>query len=104
VLESLVGSDPAVVLEFLNGFRVSAAKIAEDLKAACADQQTGQAADQAHKLMSSARAVGALALGDLCAEMETAGKAGHIETLSTLLPRFEQELGAVNEFLDSLHA
>ena len=104
VLESLVGSDPAVVLEFLKGFRVSAARIAEDLKAACVDQQTGQAADQAHKLMSSARAVGALTLGDLCAEMETAGKAGHIETLATLLPRFEQELGTVNEFLDSLHA
>jgi HPt (histidine-containing phosphotransfer) domain-containing protein len=54
--------------------------------------------------MSSARAVGGLALGDLCAEMETAGKAGHMETLTTLLPRFEQELDTVNEFLDSLQA
>jgi len=102
VLENLVGSDPAVISEFLGGFRISATRIARELKTACIDQQTGQAANQAHKLMSSARAVGALALGELCAEMEAAGKAGHIEALAVLLPRFERELQAVNEFLDSL--
>ena len=104
MLERLVGDDPAVVQEFLDGFRASASRIAIELKAACAGRQTAQAADQAHKLMSSARAVGALALGDLCAEMETAGKAGRLEALAMLLPRFEDELDTVNMYLDSLQA
>ena len=102
VLESLIGDDPAVILEFLNDFRISAAKIALILKAACVGGQTAQASAQAHKLKSSARTVGALALGELCAEMETAGASGRIDALVALLPMFEQELATVNTFLDSL--
>jgi PAS domain S-box-containing protein len=102
VLESIIGSDPVVVLEFLNDFRISATKIAAKLKTACADRQPVQAGEQAHKLKSSARTVGALALGELCAEMETAGKASSNETLALLLPMFEQELDAVHIFIESL--
>jgi PAS domain S-box-containing protein len=101
-LERLIGNDRPVILEFLNDFRISAAKIALELKAACTACQAVQASEQAHKLKSSARAVGAHALGELCAAMEEAGKAGSTETLLALLPRFEQELDAVNTFLDSL--
>ena len=100
VLESLIGSDPGVILEFLNDFQVSAAKIALDLKAACAERMPGKASEQAHKLKSSARTVGASALGELCAQIETAGKAGNIDALAALLPMFEQELDAVNAFLN----
>ncbi|MBT9591270.1 MAG: hypothetical protein IV089_10235, partial [Thiobacillus sp.] len=50
------------------------------------------------------RTVGALALGELCAEIEAAGKAGLTGALASLLPLFEQELDAVNAFLDSLQA
>jgi HPt (histidine-containing phosphotransfer) domain-containing protein len=56
----------------------------------------------AHKLKSSARSVGALALGELCVEIEQAGKAGQIEALAALLPRFEAEMAAVDEYLDAL--
>ncbi|NDP47036.1 MAG: PAS domain-containing protein [Sulfuriferula multivorans] len=102
VLESIIGSDPAVILEFLNDFRISAAKIGAELKTACVDRQPARASQQAHKLKSSARTVGALALGERCAEMEAAGKAGSHETLVLLLPMFEQELNAVNIFIESL--
>ncbi|MCK9382507.1 MAG: response regulator [Sulfuritalea sp.] len=104
VLESLIGSDPAVILEFLNAFRTSASTIALELKMACDDGQPVQAGRQAHKLRSSAHIVGAVTLGRLCAEMEAAGKAGRMETLAALLPLFEQELDGVNSFLDSLQA
>ena len=104
VLEGLVGNDPAVIQEFLRDFRISAAKIALGLKTACANGQPVQASEQAHKLMSSARSVGALALGELCAEMVTAGNAGRTETLTALFPLFEQELKAVGAYLDSLQA
>ena len=56
----------------------------------------------AHKLKSSARSVGALALGELCADMEQAGKAGQVEALTALLSRFEAEMAAVDEYLGSL--
>ena len=104
ILESLVGSDPAVIFEFLDTFRISTARIAPELKAACTDHQALLAGRHAHKLKSSSHAVGALALGGLCAAMETAGKAGSTETLLSLLPRFELELAAVNTFLNSLLA
>jgi len=63
VLEGLVGDDPALVREFLQDFRSSAAKITAELRAACVANHTAAAAAAAHKLKSSAHAVGALALG-----------------------------------------
>ena len=102
VLKSLVGDDPAVIQEFLADFRISAAKVAVALRAAYRDGQAAQAGSLAHKLKSSARSVGALALGELCAEMERAGQAGQAEALTALLPRFEAELSAVDSYLDSL--
>jgi CheY-like chemotaxis protein/HPt (histidine-containing phosphotransfer) domain-containing protein len=102
VLENLVGNDPAVILEFQNDFQVSAKKIALQLISACVEHQPIRAGEQAHKLMSSARAVGALALGELCAQIETAGKAGDTDMLTTLLPLFEIQLNTVTTFLTSL--
>jgi PAS domain S-box-containing protein len=102
VLKELVGDDPAVISEFLRDFRTSSEKIAADLRGACQEGQAKIAGATAHKLKSSARAVGALALGELCAEMEQAGKAGDTNGLNALLPRFESELIAVNKYIDSL--
>ena len=104
VLASLVGNDPAVIDEFLRDFRITSANIAADLIAACSERQAIQAGAHAHKLMASSRSVGALALGDLCARMETAGNAGNTAALAALLPAFEQEFDAVNAFLDRLQA
>ncbi|OZA27370.1 MAG: hypothetical protein B7X93_09200 [Hydrogenophilales bacterium 17-61-9] len=102
VLERIIGSDPAVMLEFLNDFQISATKIGAELKSACVDRQPARASQHAHKLKSSARTVGALALGELCAEIEDVGKAGRTESLAALLPLFEQELDAVSAYIGSL--
>jgi hypothetical protein len=45
--------------------------------------------------------VGALFLGELCADMEEAGKGGQVEILTALWPRFETEMAAVDEYLSS---
>lgn len=103
VLENMVGNDPLVLNDFLHHFQMSAARIADTLRLACVAQDAQQAGGHAHKLKSSALAVGALALGARCAEMEAAGKEGNSETLLALLPAFEQELAAVNAFLDIEH-
>jgi HPt (histidine-containing phosphotransfer) domain-containing protein len=99
VLKALIGDDETLIREFLHDFRISAAKIAAELRTASAAGQAAAAGAAAHKLKSSARSVGALALGELCAEMEKAGKAGNIEALAVLLPRFEQELASVEHYL-----
>lgn len=102
VLERLVGNDPKVIQSFQRDFQSSAIAILHELTAACARQDAEQAARQAHKLMSSARAVGALKLADVCEEIQSAGKAGNTEMLSALLPLFEQAFDNVRDCLDTL--
>lgn len=104
MLAALVGDEPAVIREFLLDFRASATTTATELAAACAAGDTAQASALAHKLKSSARSVGALALGDLCAEIEAAGTAGEVNALSALHTRFEAEMAAVDAALDELIA
>jgi len=99
VLKGLVGDDPDTVKEFLHDFRVSAAKIAAELRAAFAAGQTKAVVASAHKLKSSARAVGAFAFGKVCETIEQAGKAGDADVLAVLLPRFETELAGVEDQL-----
>jgi CheY-like chemotaxis protein/HPt (histidine-containing phosphotransfer) domain-containing protein len=99
VLRALIGNDEAMIREFLHDFRISATKIAVDLRPACVAGKAATACALAHKLKSSARSVGALALGELCAELEEAGKCDDAEALATLLPRFEQGMAKVEIYL-----
>ncbi|MES3015837.1 MAG: PAS domain S-box protein [Pseudomonadota bacterium] len=99
VLEALVGDDPQVIAELLEDFRVSAGKASTQMRAACQARQASGVEAGAHRLKSSARSVGALALGELCAQLEAGAQAGRLETLAQLWPRFEAEMAAVNEVL-----
>jgi len=68
--------------------------------------KTGSLRKWAHWLISSSLLLarwGALALGELCAELEKAGKAGQIEALAALLAHFEAEAATVYEYLDTLY-
>jgi len=78
---------------------MSAARLSADLAAACAAQRAAQTAAVAHKLKSSARSVGALKLGELCADIEIAGHAGDLTAVAALLPAFETEIRTVDEWL-----
>lgn len=100
-LQSLVGPDPAVILDFVTDYRASAHLIGTALLAACHGKDAASAGAQAHKLKSSSRSVGAMELGELCDRMEAAGKAGRLDTLGLLCPVFDRELQAVLAFLDA---
>ncbi len=102
VLEALVGDEPEVIQEFLRDFRASAIALGADIRAACLADDGSQASAQAHRLKSSARTVGALVLGELCADVEASGATADDNALAVLLPRFEQELAAVLGCLDGL--
>lgn len=102
VLEGLVGDDPQVVSDLLQRFRVNAEEIAAELRTACLSGQLSVAAAAAHQLKSAALSMGALGLGELCATIEQAGRADQGDQLAELLSRFEVELTAVNDYLDSM--
>ena len=104
VLEELVGDDAEMIREMLLDFRASAEKIAAELHTAYQTGQLAAAGALAHKLKSSARSVGALALGELCAAMEQAGKRSDAAELAVLLPQFDVQLIAVKAYLDTLTA
>ena len=100
VLEALVGDDAQVIGEFLLEFRNGATSIARNMVAAARQGKPRDAGALAHKLKSSARAVGALKLGDLCALIEQAGKADDNPAVAELLVRFELEITAVQTYID----
>ncbi len=102
VLEAAVGRDAGVIQGFLGEFRSTLGNHAVALIEACNSGDAQGSAMHAHNLKSSARAVGANALGNLCDRIEAAGRAGHLETLSALVPMFEQEVDTVDAFLADL--
>lgn len=95
----LFDQDPALIREFLDEYRTGMAGIATTLRGAEAANDAATASAAAHILKSSARAVGALALSDLCATIEKAGMEGETGTLTLLLPRIEAEIASVETWL-----
>jgi len=102
VLRALVGDDPAVLRGLLHDFRATAAAMVAELRDAVAAGQPGAAGTVAHKLKSSARAVGAVTLGELCEAVEQAGRTGDLSAVSPLLAGIEEEFVAVNTQLGLL--
>ena len=76
VLEGLIGPDPELLREFLSDYRASSVRLAVELGGARAAGAARRIGEIAHKLKSSSRAVGALGLGDLCAELENVCRSG----------------------------
>lgn len=101
VLEQLIGDDAEVIAEFLLAFRASLLQIGGLLVAAQGDGKREVVAGYAHQIKSSARSVGAMGLGELCAQMEAAGNAGDSLTLAALLPGFTAEAAAVEAWLQA---
>jgi len=106
VLRELVGSDPALLREFLSIWKSSSAPLMDELRQAWQDQDTDTMRSVAHRFKSSSRSIGALPLGDLCADLEMACHAHHHDELATLVDRFEQLYGetdaAVSDTLDQI--
>ncbi|GGK07737.1 Hpt domain-containing protein [Luteimonas terricola] len=85
VLRDIVGDEPALLLEIVAYFDTVATGMRAGLLRAAADADAGGAAMLAHSLKSSARSVGALPLGVLCAELEEHGEAGRSDMVAPLV-------------------
>jgi CheY-like chemotaxis protein/HPt (histidine-containing phosphotransfer) domain-containing protein len=93
VLERLVGPEPDVLRELLSDYQASSSRLAVELKGARAVGDVRQIGAIAHRLKSSSRAIGALALGDLCAELENMCRSGADESVLKGALRLEAALG-----------
>jgi two-component system sensor histidine kinase/response regulator len=89
VLRRLVGDDEATVRELLTDFLDSASQEAQALVIALQGGDLREAAAIAHKLKSASRSVGALALGELCADLERHSAASDAQAVTPKLELFE---------------
>ena len=85
VLAALIGDDAALLAEFRSDYLVSAQLDIEALRDAAAGGDWAAAGGFAHRLKSSSRAVGALALGEACAQLEAAAQTGKAEPVRALV-------------------
>lgn len=95
ILKVHVGDDPALPRDLLAHFLSTARSQATALRAASAAGDAREASAIAHKLKSSSRRVGALVLGDLCAEIEHRGCAGDRDAVARCIFSFNAELAQV---------
>jgi DNA-binding response OmpR family regulator/HPt (histidine-containing phosphotransfer) domain-containing protein len=104
VLKGLVGDDPTVVDELLREYLASVRRQTSELRTALAGGDARQVGAIAHKLKSSSRSVGALALGDLCAELENAGRAADKVAIAHRIVQFDAALSDVEADIAGLLA
>ena len=99
VLGDLLGSDadPAVARAIVAEYHTTVKRLAVELRVALSIDDLREAGAIAHKLKASSRAVGAVAMGDLCAELENVCRAGTRENLSLVFSQFEAALQALEE-------
>jgi HPt (histidine-containing phosphotransfer) domain-containing protein len=102
VLPKLIGNDPALLAQFFKDYLRTAREAADEIHTAIALGDWQAAGEGAHKLKSSSRAVGALALGEVCHQIEQAGRDGHghPDAARVLAADFENALAAVREAMN----
>ena len=103
VLPALVGTDPNVLSEFFSDFAQSSGQAEEALRRAFDQGLEEEVVSAAHRLKGSARSIGAIRLGDRCAELEAAGRDADSAVLAASLPQVLTEAAAVREWIKERH-
>jgi PAS domain S-box-containing protein len=96
VPRQLLGDEPAALLELLGDFKRTAEPLASELREACRNLDFQHVHELAHRLKSSSRWVGAMALGELCADLEQAARASDQSAIGHLQQRFGDLWNAVS--------
>lgn len=92
VLSELVGGDEQVMNELLADYLESARNHAQTIIQAWSDRDLNLIAGVAHKLKSSSRSVGALPLGELCAQLEQSVKTNQVTEVERCLQVFTEQV------------
>jgi two-component system sensor histidine kinase/response regulator len=101
VLKRLVGNDNDTIAGFLKDYLVSALDLSERIFDAHEVGDYSDIAAIAHRLKSSSRSVGAMLLGELCDELEIAGKKMNPAVQEQVLATFSQTLLAVRQAIEN---
>ncbi len=101
VLADLVGDDAATTTEFLTDYLASAQRLMAAMRQAVNAHQATQAGTSAHKLKSSSRSVGALRLGDLCADVENASRTIDVAAIDAGVTALEHEWAIVVPLIEA---
>ncbi|CAG9169865.1 PAS domain S-box protein [Cupriavidus pinatubonensis] len=101
VLTDLVGDDRDIVNGLLSDYLIALRGQTQGLRLHARNGNARQVSLIAHRLKSSSRSVGALTLGDLCAKLESAGKAENYEEIEHCMSQVETEVPLVEAAVDA---
>jgi signal transduction histidine kinase/HPt (histidine-containing phosphotransfer) domain-containing protein/ActR/RegA family two-component response regulator len=93
MLRRMVGDNPQLHRRLREKFQINARAQLGHIRDAVAQGHATAAGSVAHALKSAARSVGAMQLGDLCQEIEIAGKANDLAACQALGERLDTALG-----------
>ena len=96
ILKELVGTDPELLKEFLTIWQNASAPLIAELHQAFEVQDTATISSVAHRFKSSSRSIGALPLGDVCADLEMACRAHDHEEIGRLVQYFDRLYSETN--------
>ena len=94
-LARLVGDEPELLAEVRQRFIVSALNTVDEMRRAASEGNTATLCDLAHRLSSSCRMIGAVALGDCCSRIERAGPGCSPSEMHRLMAQLEDALAHV---------
>jgi PAS domain S-box-containing protein len=100
VLRGLLGEDRGLWIDLLEEYRAGALSDIRDLQAAAAACDWNEVASIAHRLKSPSRTIGAMGLGDLCAEIETDARLADEAAVTRIVVVLEDALESVLASID----
>jgi signal transduction histidine kinase/CheY-like chemotaxis protein/HPt (histidine-containing phosphotransfer) domain-containing protein/HAMP domain-containing protein len=101
-LKSVFGDDEETFREILGDFVDPATANVKEITDAVEAGDAAGVGSAAHKLKSSSRSVGAIQLGELCEQLEKAGKSGDADTIADLAPSIPAVLAEVIDYIKAL--
>jgi HPt (histidine-containing phosphotransfer) domain-containing protein len=102
VLPKAMGNFPTIHRRLIARFLTSAPEQLSHLEMAVDQARYLDAAEEAHKLKSAARTVGALRLGELCDQLESAGRLEDSHTCRAIRAGLQEEWAAVALHINDL--
>ncbi|MET0092241.1 MAG: PAS domain S-box protein [Sedimenticola sp.] len=101
-LKNVLGNDPAVQRSFLSKFITQAEPVVGAILSAIEAEEWTEMTQQAHKLKSSSKAIGAMALSELCARIEDSGKKGEVDQVPDHASLLSGEFIKLSELIDKV--
>jgi HPt (histidine-containing phosphotransfer) domain-containing protein len=97
MLKEVIGDDLKAILD---SFAEITPTVIEQLEHAISQQDAAEIRHHAHTLKGSAANVGAIALPELCYEMENKGRSGEIDGADELFTRIKASYGDLSKAVD----